>query len=164
MMCPSLQPGTHYATTDRWPLVMTAAVGCQLPIQAEPLDFHSGDLHLARWDGRFFTVLPGYACDGYSPVIRLCGRWVRITPVPKAGLWPAVLHDALRQFQAVAGCPWTRRDTDAWFYDALLAGGLHPHHAGIYHGAVAGPLGTAWMSLTRRVDPRLSIVPCNPSA
>ena len=60
------------------------------------------------------------------------------------------------------GCPWTRQDTDAWFYDAMIAGGLHPHHAGIYHGAVAGPVGTAWLKLTRQPDPKLTIRPAIP--
>lgn len=157
--CPILILGTHYATTDRWPVVMLAAVAVELPIQSPPMDVHSGDLHLARWDGRFFSILPGYACDGYSPVIRICGRWLRLTPTPCAGLFPAVLHDALRQFLPVPGCPWGRADTDAWFYNALRAGGLPRHHAGIYHGAVAGPIGTAWLTLTRSPDPRLRITP-----
>jgi hypothetical protein len=162
MTCPILHLGTHYAITDRWPVLMLAAIATPLPIQSEPIDLHAGDLHLARWDGRFFTILPGYACDGYSPVIRVCGRWVRLTPTPRAGLWPPVLHDALRQFLPVPGCPWSRRDTDAWFYDALRAGGVRPHHAGIYHGAVAGPLGTAWLHITRTQDPTLRITPASP--
>jgi hypothetical protein len=159
MTCPILHPGTHYRTSDRWPVIMTAVVGSALPIQSPPLDFHAGPLHLARWDGRIFSVLPGYACDGYSPVLRVLGRWLRITPTPRAGLWPAVLHDCLRQFLLAPGCPWTRQDTDSWFYAALAAGGLHRHHAGIYHGAVAGPLGTAWIALTRTPDRSLRIVP-----
>ena len=162
MSCPLLQPGTHYQVTDRWPVVMAAAVGSPLPIQSPPLDFFAGPLQLARWDGRVFSILPGYACDGYSPVLRICGRWVRVTPIPRAGLWPAVLHDCLRQFLLAPGCPWTRQDTDAWFYSALTAGGLHRHHAGIYHGAVAGPLGTAWIAITRTPDPTLSITPASP--
>jgi hypothetical protein len=162
MICPILSPGTHYRTSDRWPLVMTACVSTPLPLRAAPLDFHAGTLHLARWDGDFLTILPGYACDGYSPVIRICGRWVRITPTPACGLWPAVLHDLLRQFLPIPGCPWTRQDTDNWFYAALTAGNLHPHHAGLYHGAVAGPLGTAWIAITRTPDPTLSITPASP--
>lgn len=157
MICPLLQPGTHFTITDRWPVVMTAAVGVPLPIQSEPLDFHSGDLHLARWDGEFFHVLPRYACDGYSPVIRVWGRWVRLTPVPGCGLWPAVLHDVLRQFNAVPGCPWSRVDTDNWFFDSLIAGGVRLPIAGAYHEAVAGPLGTAWIRMTRSPDPALRV-------
>jgi len=160
--CPYLKPGTHYQVTDRWPLLMKAMVSTPLPLDAPPMDFLSGDLLLASWTGKDFQVHPGYACDGYTPVLRLCRRWVCITPTPAAGLWPAVLHDALRQFMNVTGCPWTRQQTDAWFYDALTAGGLPPHLAGIYHGAVAGPLGTAWIRLSRRRDPRLRIAPAAP--
>ena len=162
MTCPLLKLGTHYATTDRWPVVMTAAVSSPLPIQSDPLDFLAGDLHLARWDGEFFHILPGYACDGYSPVLRILGRWVRITPAPACGLWPAVIHDALRQFLPVPGCPWTRRDTDNWFFDALTAGGVGQRIAGAYHQAVAGAFGTAWINLTRTPDPALRITSCAP--
>lgn len=164
MTCPLLQPGIHYQSSERWPVILIAAVGTPLPIQSPPLDFYAGERHLARWDGRIFTVLQGYACDGYSPVVRMFGRWVRLTPTPRrAGLWPSVLHDCLRQFLLTPGCPWTRQDSDAWFYDALLAGGLDRHRAGIYHGAVAGPLGSAWIALTRTPDPSLRIAPAGPS-
>lgn len=162
MICPLLKPGTHFKVTDRWPVVITTTVSSPLPIQSEPMDFLSGDLHLARWDGSSFSILPGYACDGYSPVLRFFRRWLRLTPTPSAGLWPSVLHDCLRQFLPVAGCPWDRRAADDWFHSALVAGGLHPHHAGIYHGAVAGPLGTAYIRLTRTVDPALRIAPAPP--
>jgi hypothetical protein len=160
MTCPPLTEGIHYRVTDRWPLVMARRVSTPLPLVSEPLDFQAGRQVLARWDGRILTVMPSYACDGYSPVLRLFGRWIRLTPTPPtAGLWPAVLHDILRQFHRTPGCPWSRVETDAWFYDSLRAGGLSPHHAGIYHGAVAGPLGTAYIRLTRTPDPTLRITP-----
>lgn len=153
-----LTQGTHYEVTDRWPVRMLAAVAAPLPLRAAPFELLTGDTQLARWDGKTLTILPGYACDGYSPVIRFCGRWLRLTPVPRAGLWPAVLHDALRQMLPLPGCPFTRKDSDDWFYNALTAGGLQRDYAGIYHGAVAGPVGTAWLRLTRRApNPDLSL-------
>jgi hypothetical protein len=161
--CPLLKPGEHYDIGTRWAVILRAMVSTPLPLRAEPHDFLSGQQVLARWDGREFHVMPGYACDGYSPVIRICGRWVRLTPTPPCGLWPAVLHDVLRQFLSVPGCPWSRAESDAWFYEALHSGGLHPHHAGIYHGAVAGPLGSAWLRLTRTRDLRLRITPAEAS-
>lgn len=155
-----LFPGTHYEVTARWPVRLLAAVPEKhLPIHAGPLEFRSGSQPLGRWDGRELTILPGYACDGYSPVIRVCGRWLRLTPTPRAGLWPAVLHDFLRQFLATPGCPWSREDSDEWFYNALTSGGLTNHLAGTYYGAVAGPFGSAFMRLTRRPDPALNIIP-----
>lgn len=160
--CPPIILGEHYRIGRRWAVMMTADVSTPLPITAAPLDFLSGDQRLVTWDGERLHVLAGYACDGYSPVIRLCGRWIRITPIPPAGLWPAILHDALRQFVGVPGCPWNRRNSDDWFYDALITGGIWRHHAGLYHAAVAGPVGSAWLHLTLRPDPSLRIIAADP--
>jgi hypothetical protein len=154
-----LTHGTHYQITERWPVVIRVPLATGLPIASPPLDFLSGNQLLGTLDADRLTIMPGYACDGYSPVFRLCGRWVRLTPVPPAGLWPAVLHDFLRQFQAVPGCPWNRKNTDDWFYDALTAGGTWHRQAGLYHAAVAGPAGTAWIKLTRKTDLHLAIRP-----
>ena len=135
---PIIRPGDHDSSA-RWPVILKQTAGAELPISGPPVDFLAGTRRLASWDGTRFHIHQGYACDGYSPVLRLFGRWIPITPIPACGLWPAILHDALRQFLPVPGCPWTRQDTDEWFYNALIAGGLTPHHAGLYHGAVAGP-------------------------
>jgi len=160
MKCPAMGRGENYTVGDRWPVVVSAVISTPLPRDFPDLDFLSGGRVLATLRGAVFSILPGYACDGFSPVIRLGrGRFLRITPTPRCGLFPAVLHDALRQFIDTPGCPWTRYDTDVWFYRSMVVGGLTDHHAGIYHGAVAGPLGTAWLALTRTPDPRLCIRP-----
>lgn len=160
MTCPFLHPGIHFQETDRWPVRICRPVGTPLPRQIPDMDLISGSQILATIRGSFFMVQPDYACDGYTPVLRFGRRrFLRLTPTPRCGLFPSVLHDALRQFLTVPGCAWTREDSDNWFFHAMVAGGTHPHHAGIYRSAVAGPVGTAWITLTRKTDPRLRIVP-----
>jgi hypothetical protein len=152
--------GENYTVGDRWPVVVSEVISTPLPGSFPDLDFLSGGILLATLRASVFSIFPGYACDGFTPVIRLGrGRYMRITPTPRCGLFPAVLHDALRQFLETPGCPWKRHETDSWFYDSMIAGRVATHHAGIYHGAVAGPLGTAWITLTRTPDPMLCILP-----
>lgn len=84
--------------------------------------------------------------------------WLRLTPTPKCGFGPAILHDIARQFSRVSGCPWDRQQTDDWFFNCLIAGGVPERRAGLYHHAVAGTLGDIYIALTRKTDPNLNIL------
>lgn len=159
MNCPQLTHGIDYSPQGSWPVVLKRNVAAVHHDLGYIYEFYSGDTLLARHDFGTTMLQAGFACDGYSPVIRLpFGKFLRLTPTPKAGMFPAIWHDFTRQFLDVPGCPWTRIQSDYWFYDALVAGGCNPHLAGTYYGAVAGVAGDAFIALTRRPDPKLRII------
>lgn len=93
------------------------------------------------------TLRAGYASDLCSPGYYLFGKWFG-TPSKGAEI-PAFLHDFARQFMRpnVACSPWDRKGSDVIFYNALTMV-KHPLRD-IYHGAVAGVFGNAWMALNR---------------
>jgi hypothetical protein len=162
MNCPLLQSPADYAAEGRWPVVTQRDIAAVLDYDLGAIyQFYSGEQLLARHHSGTVMLFKGYACDGYSPVIRIpwWGGWkfLRLTPTPKGGMFPAIWHDFIRQFCDVDGCPWNRVQTDWWFYDALVAGGTHPDVAGTFYGAVAGPAGDAFIRMTRKTDPKLRI-------
>lgn len=156
--CPYIHIGFRSYETERYATVVGCDVSTKLRIFGHNLIFRSGDQILATLepDGTF-TIKEYYACDGYSPCLKILGSWKRITPIPKrAGLFPAILHDVLRQFCTTPGCPWDRKFSDTAFYDALRAGGETKTTSGIYYGAVSRTLGNIWFHF-RKHDPSLSI-------
>lgn len=158
LTCPYIRIGSGAHESAKYACILTHAVFTHIPVIGKELLFYAGEQLLARLsaEGRL-EIMARYACDGYSPTLRMFGAWRRITPTPrKAGFFPAILHDITRQFCEVEGCPWTREDSDTWFYDALVAGGENPHIAGTYYGAVSRILGDIWYRF-RRTDPTLSI-------
>lgn len=156
-LCPYLLPGRHYASTVEYAVVVQRAIECFIPIYGHDLKFYAGEQLLGTLSRQgCLTILPGYACDGYSPVRKIFKWWWRITPTPSCGMFPSILHDFLRQFLWVTPCPWSRKQSDDCFYNAMIAGGAE-NLAGIYHGAVASPLGTLYMSLSK-TDPTLRII------
>lgn len=149
---------THKADS-KWAVVLTQDVSVSMPLYGVSQYFYCGEQLLGKLSaGGVLTICKGYACDGYSPTLRIMGRWVKFTPTPRAGLFPAVLHDFTRQFLPVSGCLWTIKDTDTWFYNALVEGGVSKHVAGCYYSAVSGAIGTIWARLTRGHDPSVQIV------
>lgn len=161
MICERLVEGTDYAERGGWPVMLGRDVEIELPAEMGCgflWDFVSGKHWLGKLRNGRLTIHAGYACDGYSPVVRLCGRFVRLTPTPAAGMLPAIWHDLARQFHAVPGCPWTRHQADEWFRDLLLAGGCGPVVAAAYFRAVAGTTGKIYEALTRRHDGALKVV------
>lgn len=164
MNCPRLTAGLDFAPTDTHPVVILRPIEARLSYDLGAVyQFFSGEKLLARHDAGVLTIMPGYACDGYSPVLRkprwMPGkdRYIRLTPTPRCGIFPAVLHDFTRQFSPVDGCPWNRERTDDWLYLSLVAGGCS-EDAGIYHAAVAGYVGTTFIRLTTKPDPALVIL------
>ena len=126
--------------------------------------FYSGNKMLASHAYGKLTIYPGYASDGYSPVMKRpwfipgSDQWLRITPIPSCGLAPALGHDCVRQFLNTIGCPWNRQFTDDCFYNWLEQGGVSGAIAGAYHEAVAGITGSIWIWATSTPDPNLHIV------
>jgi hypothetical protein len=157
MNCPEIRIGCGAIETDQWPLVLTKAQIFETDRDfGGTYHFYSGDKLLAIHKLSLLVILGGYASDGYSPVKRLFGKWIRFVRTPKCGFGPAVIHDLTRQFLNTPGCPWDRKQTDDWFYNCLRRGG--EPHTGIFHRAVAGSLGTAYIWMTRKTDPQLRIV------
>jgi hypothetical protein len=164
MNCPSVRIGNGATANGTWPLTTTRDVAYTLDrYYGNPFSLRTGDKILATYlSGRLF-VHAGYASDGYSPVISAPWKafddpWLRLTPTPPCGFGPSILHDITRQFCGVPGCPWDREQTDDWFFDCLIAGGVPRWKSGIYHRAVAGTFGDVYIALTRKVDPKLNIV------
>jgi hypothetical protein len=163
MNCPELVEGHHYQVTPDWPVVLSLPVVAETHDFGAVYEFYTGHRLLARHERGETTIMPGYACDGYSPVIKkprwMPGkdRFIRLTPTPSCGMFPAVLHDFTRQFMAVPNCPWNREKSDDWLFDSLEAGGCS-EKAGAYHAAVAGGIGTAFIYLTRQPAPQLVIL------
>lgn len=157
--CPYIRIGSGVHETSRYACVLTHAVDTNIPLQGYELLFYAGEQLIGRLsdDGRL-QICKWYACDGYSPTLRMFGKWLRITPTPKkAGLFPAIFHDFTRQFLGTDGCPWTREETDTWFYDLLVAGGAGKLIAGTYYGAVSKTLGDIYHHF-RTPDPTLWII------
>ena len=156
--CPLLQRGVDFDSQGRWPVVLHHPCSGNMGRDFGAI-FHlySGPQLLARHANGRLVLMKHYASDGYSPVIRVFGKFVYLTPWPKCGVWPALGHDVMRQFVGVEGCPWDRIDTDLCFYNWLTAGGVHPDVAGTYYGAVAGVVGDIFINLTRKPDPDLWI-------
>lgn len=94
--------------------------------------------------GDKLTIMAGYASDLCSPGFCLFGRWYG-TP-SRGDELAAILHDFTRQFMApnLECSPWKREDTDRIFYNSLSRG-----RRSLYHGAVAGPLGSLWIWLNK---------------
>ena len=158
MICPRLIDGEDYKAEGRWPVVTRRVISAPLGFDLGAVyEFYSGPHLLGRHERGKLTICKRYACDGYSPVLRLFGKFLRLTPTPSAGMFPAIGHDFTRQMLAATGCPWDREDTDEFFYNWLVAGGTSPSLAGTYYGAVAGPVGSAFIALTRKTDPNLWI-------
>lgn len=159
MNCPLLIRDTHFEVTPRWPLrLIRDVVSEQDRDLGATYEFFSGDQLLATWHRRQLVHHKGFACDGYSPVITVFGRHIRLTPTPRCGFFPSVDHDLKRQILVADGCPWTREETDLDFYNSLVAGGTHPHVAGTYYGTVGGSFGTLYIRATRKPDPSLRII------
>ncbi len=163
MNCPRLIEWRDYEPCGNWPVVLLRSVTAALPFDLGAYyEFRTGETLLAHHHSAMLTIEAGFACDGFSPVIRKQAwmpgknRFLRITPTPPCGMFPAILHDLTRMFLGVDRCPWTRKNSDDWFFDALVAGGCS-NRAGIYHQAVAGAIGDAFINLTREPDPHLAI-------
>lgn len=149
----------HFFSTRDWAMVMATPVIFEIEDLGAVFEFWAGARLLAYHEHGKLVVSEAYALDGYSPVIRVFGKWVKLTPVPKkAGHGPDLLHDLTRQFLHVPFCPWTRKQTDDWFFDELIAGGESAKIAGAYHQVVAGSIGSLWMALKREPDPSLKIM------
>lgn len=158
MNCPLLKHGHDYISTPRYPVVLKRDVHTGLDLDSRfCFAFLSGDTLLGYQVEGELVICNGYACDGYSPVIKIFNHHIRLTPTPKCGMFPSILHDFLRQFSDVEQSPCDRFDADDYFRDALIAGGC-PSSAQIYHTAVAGPVGSAYLFLTRRRDKKLRII------
>ena len=163
MKCPYLIEGRDWEAVGDWPVTTFRDIAIELPLDlGRVYEFRAGTKLLARHDAGIIILFRGYSCDGYSPVIRRPrwmpgkSKWLRLTPTPRCGMFPAIAHDFFRQFLGVDRCPWTRKDADDWFFNALI-GGRCTNAAGVYHSAVSGFLGDAFISLTRKPDPSLSI-------
>jgi len=159
MICPFVNIGFKAYETEKYSTVTGCDLSTRLPINGHNLIFRSGLQKLATLeaDGTF-TIKKHYASDGYSPCIKVLGSWKRITPIPKrAGLFPALLHDVLRQFCTTPGCPWDRKFSDTMFYNALIAGGESKGISGTYYGAVSRVVGNLYFRLFHKADPQLSI-------
>lgn len=92
------------------------------------------------------TIFAGYASDLCSPGWYFLGRWYG---TPSKGMeLEAILHDFARQVMDTPCCPWDRHGSDDLFYNCGKMRG-HGMKIDLYHGAVAGPVGSLWIWLNR---------------
>ena len=165
MNCPPVHIGQQAEVTQLWPLVLVEDVAFDTGRDyGATLLLCSGNKTLGTIHRGYLWAHAYYALDGYSPVFYAPWKaasndpWLRLTPTPACGYAPALVHDITRQFHNVEGCPWDRKQTDDWFFDSLIAGGVPKRRAGAYHHAVAGPIGDVYIALTRKADPNLHII------
>lgn len=104
-----------------------------------------GDTDWATLRGDTLTIFSGYAFDGCSPAWRVFGRWFG-TPTPHNAVAAAAVHDCLRGYLGLPCLHYTRQDTDDVFWDMLKEAGFAM--GDVYHGAVAGPIGSLYLRLT----------------
>ena len=158
MNCPRLISGYHYQTRGKWRVALMMRVGAILSHDFRgEYSFRHGEIELMHLAGRALTFTEYFACDGFSPVVKLLGVWIPLTPTPVCGMFPAVGHDGLTQFASVPGCPWDQKFANDEFYNSLVAGGCSTA-ASLYHGAVSGRVGRIYKRLRHRPDPLLNIV------
>ena len=163
MNCPKVTIGSGATASGTWPLITTDDVAFSVDrYYHRQFSLQTGTKTLASYRNGRLIVHVGYASDGYSPVIyspwgKADDPWLRLTPTPRCGFAPAILHDVTRQFLNVPGCPWDREQTDEWFFNCLVAGGVSKRRAGVYHHAVAGIVGDLYIRATRSIDPNLAI-------
>lgn len=93
-----------------------------------------------------FTTLSGYRSDLCSPAVKIRGRYIG-TPTTRHEVAAAFTHDAMRTALGCPCCPFDRKITDDTFYDLLLESGSR--WTPIYHGAVAGIIGSFYIWLSR---------------
>ena len=100
LTCPYLRIGSGVHETPKYACILTRAVVTHIPVTGKAMLFYAGEQLLGKLsqEGRL-EIMAWYACDGYSPTLRIFGGWRRITPTPrKAGFFPSILHDFTRQF------------------------------------------------------------------
>ncbi len=107
-------------------------------------DFYAGGELRARLRDDVLTVAAEYAFDGCSPAFRIMGKWIG-TPTPKNAIAAALVHDVLRQFLSLECVPYSRRDTDAAFYNVLRDSGFWGRD--VYHGAVNSWIGSLYAKI-----------------
>ena len=163
MNCPQITIGNGATANGSWPLITTRDAAFTLDrYYGDPFRLVTGEQILATYINGRLVVHSGYASDGYSPVISapwmpFNDPWLRLTPTPKCGYGPAIIHDITRQFLNVPFCPWDREQTDDWFFNCLTSGEVSKRRAGVYHYAVSGIAGDVYIKATRKVDPNLRI-------
>lgn len=112
------------------------------------------DTLIVRIDDDRLTIPRGYASDLCSPAIKIYGRWIG-TPTSHREALAAVVHDVTRQllsYRLPCLPQITRKLTDDLFFD-FLSESESPFFR-IYHRAVSGPIGTAFMILTAKKETR----------
>ena len=85
--------------------------------------------------GTHWTVFAGYAWDGCSPNVRVCGRWTG-TPDFEASRLASLIHDTGYQFLGCGCFPVTRHEVDCLFGHLINRGGDQTAAAMVYAGAV----------------------------
>lgn len=91
-----------------------------------------------------FTITGGQGSDLCSPAVKIGKFWIGTPSGPNEAL-AAWVHDTTRR-ALLAGCSGlTRKMTDDLFYDFLVE--KRSRWSRIYHGAVAGPLGSLYMKM-----------------
>jgi hypothetical protein len=120
--CPLLVLGRDFVPQGKWPVVMTKLAKGNLGRDyGATFHFYSSHRLLARLQHAELTLLKCYASDGYSPVIRLpFGKFLRLTPTPKCGMWPALGHDLTRQFLDVVWQVWRQQPACFEFSEHFL--------------------------------------------
>lgn len=101
-----------------------------------------------------FTICGGQGSDLCSPAVKIGPFWLGTPSGPHEAL-AAWVHDTTRRALRAGCSQLTRKITDDLFYDFLVA--ARSRWSRIFHGAVAGPLGTAYMKLA---TPKLNSVTC----
>lgn len=128
--------------TRKYPVVLTRPFSWQLFKTYKSAAFYQDDQLLGMIIGDTLTIEIGYASDGYSPK--------GITPVPRCGLAPAVIHDFLRQMSEVRDSVVTRKDADDEFEFAMTRLGASNWVAKLYRGVVSSPIGWAYSALRKK--------------
>lgn len=110
-------------------------------------EFCHEDLLLGILRDDRLTILKGYASDLCSPGWYLLGEWYGTPSKGKED--KSIVHDFTRQFMRphVACSPWDRKATDDIFYNGMRDS--KTWGKSLFHGAVAGPIGSAWMWLNK---------------
>jgi hypothetical protein len=156
MTCLLSEPSYAYGGKYRFTLTSDLVVDLSRGFRGHH-ELCDGGKTWAILDGDELRMMAGYAFDGCSPAMRVLGHWVG-TPTPRKAVAAAAVHDCLRGYLGLPCLSYDRKTTDEVFYDMLDAEEFEGRD--IYHGAVAGFWGSAFIWLTR--GPSTANCKCHP--
>jgi len=143
LLTPSYEQGRAsraVSTSDLW-------VDLQKGFKGEHAYYDTRGTYTAKLVDDELTIFAGFSWDLASPSFRVGRKWLG-TPTSDREVAATQLHDFARGLLASPCCPWTRKDSDDFFYDLMEL--KQSRVSGLYHWFVSNKIGSLFMKLTNK--------------